>query len=141
MIPDFVDGKILAPGLHLCTFDEVLERFGKGARREHLCRELRELASRAAGCSFLGLIIWGSFPTACADPGDLDLMFITRPGISKESLPPECAQLLESDRSRERFGHDFLSCTDDPVVIGYLSRHLGYDNRTDKEKGMLRLKL
>jgi len=141
MIPDFVDGAILPPGIHSCSWDELVTRFGRSERRRSLCNELRRIVDTAAGCAFLGILLWGSFPTAAENPGDLDLLFITLPGVSKNNVAPECAELLEPERSRERFGHDFLQCSNDPEVLEYLARYLGYDSSIDKQKGVLRLDL
>ncbi len=139
MIPPFVENGILPAGMHLCTFAEVVERFGNNEHRQHLCQQIHIFLERARGCGFVGLIIWGSFPTGEPEPGDLDLMFVTLPGVSKDNVSAACAELLESDKSRERFGHDFLQCTNDADVLEYFTRYLGYDNRIDKQKGVLRL--
>jgi len=141
MIPDFLRGGILPPGVHECSWDELTDRFGRGQCRSKLCTELASLRDRALRCAFVGIIIWGSFPTGHAEPGDLDLLFVTRPGVSRDNVRPECAELLDPERSRERFGHDFLSCTDDPEVLEYFAQNLGYDNRIGKQKGVLRLVL
>jgi hypothetical protein len=136
MIPPFVENEILPAGMHLCTLEEVVDRFGSNERRRQLCGELQCFVDRARDCGFVGLVIWGSFPTGCPEPGDLDLLFVTLPGVSKDNVSRDCAQLLEQEESRDRFGHDFLSCTNDPDVLDYFARYLGYDNRIDKQKGV-----
>jgi len=141
VIPEFLRDGTLPAGVHLCSWQEFSERFGISEHRRRLFAELESLRDRASRCGFVGIIVWGSFPTASAEPGDLDLLFITLPGVSKDNVEPECAELLDSENSRNRFGHDFLNCTNDPEVLEYFSQNLGYDDRLGKQKGVLRLKL
>ena len=137
MIPLFVDGTNLPPGGHHCTWQELEERFCSGLRRTTLCRELRVLLQRARECGFLRVAVGGSFPTAKPDPGDLDLLFITPRGMTSETVPAQCAELLDSANSRDRFGHDFLWCPDEPDVVERLIHGLGHDTRTGIDRGMV----
>src|SRR5271168_2747304 len=141
MIPPFCDGHNLPDGLHEASWGEVLRMFGEGAKRESLCSDLLRLALRAKDCGYLRVLIWGSFVTAKVDPGDLDLMFVVPRGVTKEAVSAECAELLDSANSRQRFGHDFYYCSDDPKVLEYFLSYLGYDNRLGKNRGLLSLDL
>lgn len=138
MIPAF-DGKGRLPGGgHICTWDELVARFGNGERRQTLCRELRTFVDRAKGCGFVLVGIWGSFTTAKADPGDLDLLFVTPRGTTREALSARCAELLMDDAAfKERFGHSAFNCHNEPDIIATMTDWLGRDYRINTEQGML----
>jgi len=141
VIPDFEDGDNLPCGRHRCSWDELVERFGRGDARRWLCRQLRWILERAQRCGYLRVWVGGSFPTSKVAPGDLDLTFITRVGVSKDNVPAECAELLDSSTSRQRFGHDFMFCVEDYELLDSLGDALGFDKRTGKDRGMLELDL
>lgn len=139
MIPPFADGENLPGGEHECAWGELLARFGAGQTRQRLCSDLMRLMLRAKNCGYLKVLIWRSFATSKNDPGDLDLLFVTPRDVSKDNVSAECAELLDSASSRERFGHDFMYCGNDPEVIKYFVRYLGYDYRVGRECGLLSL--
>jgi hypothetical protein len=95
------------------------------------------LLTRARDCGFLRAILGGSFPTAKAEPGDLDLLFVTPRGITKEDVSPNCAELMNGTESKERYGHDFGYCPDEPESVDGLIWSLGYDRKTGEDRGVL----
>lgn len=137
MIPDFVDGLNLPLGGHLCTWSELVGRFGQGTRRQILCEQLRRFLEMARNCGFLHAAIGGSFATAKEEPRDLDLLWIVSPGVNKNTVTPECAELMDPMVSRRKFGHDFLYIPNEPEVVEHLVRSLGYDKSTRTERGMV----
>jgi len=114
MIPEFFDGMNLPPGNHACSWEEIVLKFGVGEQRQRLCRQLRAILEKARNCGFLKVVIWGSFGTAKTNPRDLDLLFVVQRGITKESVPVECAELMNGTASRQKYGHDFMYCPDLP---------------------------
>lgn len=141
MIPDFVDGLNLPPGNHPCSWDELEDRFCYGRRRPLLCGDLRHLLEKGKACGFVGAVIWGSFATGKEEPGDLDLLFIVRRGVTKADVSPECAEIMDPIAGNERYGHDFLYCHDEPETISTLTYSLGIDKITKKDRGTLLLDL
>ena len=141
MIPELLDGAYLPPGGHDCTWEELVERFSMGGERQRLCRELRLLLERAKRCGFLRVAIGGSFPTSKPDPSDLDLLFLTPTGMSKASVSPECAKLMNGTSSKLLYGHDLGYCEDEPETVQRLIHGYGFDWRTGKDRGMLILDL
>ncbi len=137
MIPDFVDGLNLPPGNYACLWEEIVQRFGAGERRLKFCEDLRNILERAKECGFVKIVIWGSFTTAKTNPGDLDLLFVVRRGVTKDSVPPECAELMNGTAAKERWGHDFLYCPDEPETLESLIRGLGIDKITKRDRGVL----
>jgi hypothetical protein len=141
MVPDFVDGANLPPGGHRCSWGEVLDRFGRGPVRQHLCAELRAFLERARDCGFVRVAIGGSFSTLKECPGDLDLLFVVPIGTVPNQLSRECGELLDPAMSRPTFGHDFMFCHDDPETFQTLVFGLGYDTSSGKDRGMLIIEL
>ncbi|MFZ1023296.1 MAG: hypothetical protein WAN87_04095 [Thermoplasmata archaeon] len=85
---------ILAPGVHAATFDEVVELFGRTARRRALALKLGRLVHVARRCGIVREIyVDGSFVTDKADPGDIDIIL----GI--EDLPEQPNSLDVRERT------------------------------------------
>jgi len=141
MIPDFVDGQNLPRGMYECTWEELIERFGKGHRRSQLCNELKALIERARSCDFLKVIVDGSFVTAKETPGDLDILWVVKRGTTKDIVSEDCAKLLDGTGSKQQFGHDMMYCPDEPASVATLADGLGFDLRTGKDRGVIVLTL
>lgn len=105
-IPDFADGLNLPPGVHPCTWEELVTRFCNGMRRQALCERMQRLFQQARDCGFVQVIVGGSFPTAKQEPGDFDIAWIVHPGVNKDAMSPDCLKLVESEKSKDRFGCD-----------------------------------
>jgi hypothetical protein len=146
MLPDFLeDGNLPIDGHpHPCTWREVRERFGNGDHRAELLTKLHRLLKRAKDCRFLKVIIMGSFVTARPNPNDFDLIWLTDEEFEKDRLTSQCRELVESARSRDRFGCDLLNCPENseflPILISY-EKGLGYDKVTKKPRGLVILDL
>lgn len=72
MIPSFDESGSLPPGIHLATWDEIVERYATNERRGQVMGGLRTAVAslHAAGCSRVYLD--GSFVTDKELPGDFD---------------------------------------------------------------------
>ena len=80
MLPPFDEHGHLPPGIHRCTVDDLVERFGTGS--EERVVETKELlrfidAARAAGVS--RLLVNGSYTTGKLIPNDVDGVFLPAP--------------------------------------------------------------
>ncbi len=77
MIPALING-VLPEGTHLCTIEEVAEKFGsfqRSDRRIRLAAKLREFEDQARKSGIVAaIIINGSFVTAKDEPNDIDLI-------------------------------------------------------------------
>jgi len=73
-LPDLGAGGCLPPGLHAASLAELEARFGiLSAVRQQFMGLLREVVGAANAYPTLKrVLVWGSFVTANADPGDLD---------------------------------------------------------------------
>lgn len=72
MLPAFNPDGMLPPGIHSCTWDELVKGLAWSPRRQWLIAGLRlaALALKTAGCKVL--YIDGSFVTQKDEPGDYD---------------------------------------------------------------------
>ena len=97
MIPDFEPSGLLAPGIHLAAWAEIVERFGYNPQRESLLGALRRAldALRTAGC--VAAYLDGSFVTAKKVPGDYDMCWSLQ-GVDPTRLDPV---LLNFDNHRQ----------------------------------------
>ena len=73
MIPDFDELGNLTPGIHVATWDEIVQRFGWTSRRRELLAGLNVALEllREAGCR--RVLVNGSFVTDKDEPGDIDV--------------------------------------------------------------------
>jgi len=146
MIADFVDGLNLENRAHRCTIGEVRERFGTGERVE-LCAALEHLLEKGRGCGFLYALIGGSFATAKPVPKDLDITWFGPPGLNKDNAPCGCADMMDQQTSRDKFGHDFMyiSLNADestwPAQLDHWGVEWGFDFKTKIARGTLLLEL
>jgi hypothetical protein len=140
MIPAYTDGINLPPGGHRCSIEELEARFGQGDRRVSLFRELRGLLKRATDCGFLWAAIGGSFATSKPEPDDLDITWFTAPGVTKDTVRPECHQLMDDARASRELGHNMLYIPldpDDPGKMDTFIMQMGFDLKTRTDRGML----
>lgn len=98
MIPPFDELGRLPPGVHVATWEEIVDRFGSTAWRKRLLAGLREalLSLQAAGCALV--YIDGSFVTAKTIPGDFDACW-ELDDVDPDALDPV---LLDFDNKRAR---------------------------------------
>ena len=91
VIPDFVDiggpWKVLPPGVHNTTLEEVETRFATSVHRKHLFSGFRDgvIALRKAGCR--KIFLDGSFVTEKSVPGDFDVCWDST-GVDPAKLDP-----------------------------------------------------
>lgn len=146
-IPDYDEGGVLPPGVHLCTMDEIKERFARfrtSDRRARLYSQLVEYVGKAGDVSaVLALIIDGSFVTDKAEPGDIDLIAIVSAALLEErSLSPQVYNVLSKRRVKKKFDFDLFVVRDGSEElqkqVEFFSQVRG---RSGAQKGLLRVDL
>ena len=112
MIPDFVDvggpWKVLPPGVHNATLEEVAARFATSGHRKRLFFGFRNgvEALRKAGCR--KILLDGSFITEKPMPGDFDVCW-DHVGVNDKKLDPVFSDFGDRrKKQRERFGGEFF---------------------------------
>lgn len=141
MIPDFVDigslWKVLPPGVHNATLEEVENRFATNDQRKKLFSGLINAvkALRKAGCRKIYLD--GSFITEKPIPGDFDVCWDDI-GIDPTKLDPVFLDFKDKrKKQRERFCGEFFpaNCLADGrhTFLEYFQ----IDKDTEKAKGII----
>jgi hypothetical protein len=112
MIPDLVDiggpWKVLPPGVHDATLEEVETRFASTDHRQRLFAGFKEgvTALHKAGCR--KIFLDGSFITEKPIPGDFDVCWDTQ-GVDPAKLDPVFSDFNDKrKKQRERFHGEFF---------------------------------
>jgi len=85
LIPGFQDDGYLPPGIHVASFEELLEQFGGPSEIRRVQAEsigwLIEIARRAGA---LRLVINGSYTTDVLEPNDVDCVLLVDASFPKD---------------------------------------------------------
>src|SRR5438309_10715227 len=110
LIPGVIDG-VLPDGVHACTLEEVVERFGRSQgsdRRQKLTDALKQYIEdvRSLGVA-AALIIDGSYVTIKAKPNDIDLILVLRENLhSEHELVPAEYNVKSTRMVRRKYAFD-----------------------------------
>lgn len=135
VILDFVDigglWKVLPPGVHDATLEEVEARFASSDHRKRLFAGFKEgvIALRKAGCQ--KIFLDGSFITEKPIPGDFDVCW-DHIGVEDKKLDPVFSDFNDRrKKQRERFRGEFF-----PTHLLADGKHLFLDFfQIDKDTG------
>lgn len=112
MIPDFVDiggpWKVLPPGIHNATLEDVETRFATSDHRKHLFSGFTSgvMALRKAGCK--KIFLDGSFVTEKPIPGDFDVCWDPM-RVDHTKLDPVFLDFSDRrKKQKERFHGEFF---------------------------------
>lgn len=95
MLPAFDDFGNLPPGIHRCSLDELVERFGTGSdERETECSELVHFIEAAKRAGVRRLLVNGSFVTGKLAPNDVDVVILPGHDYPRESPPRDSDELV-----------------------------------------------
>ena len=95
--PSFNDNGDLPPGIHPATLAEVVEHFGQGTpQRRIMARRLESIYSLAVKTGHLArFIVFGSFITNKAVPGDVDVFLLMEDSFDVSQLSGEAALIFD----------------------------------------------
>ena len=134
MIPPFDDRGYLPSGIHECSFDELMARFGRGSPERNV--QIKELQQFIDWCRQSGIsrvIVDGSFVTAKVSPIDVDVVILPRLGQSIDTLRPE------DDDIRWPF-LQILVAVDDDDLVEWATVDFATDRRNYR-KGVVEIRL
>jgi len=95
MLPPFDEYGNLPAGIHRCTVDELVERFGTGSpERVVETQELLLFVDWARRAGLRRLIVNGSFVTATVVPNDVDLIILPGPDYPGDQVSPSNEDIL-----------------------------------------------
>jgi hypothetical protein len=145
MIPDLVDingiWKVLPPGVHDATLQDVEQRFAFNSKRRQLFQGFKKGVDclRKAGCRTVFLD--GSFVTDKPTPGDFDACWEPS-GVDARKLDPV---LLDFSAGRRRqkatYGGEFFPSSANVDGLRTFVEFFQTDRHTGKEKGIIRIRL
>lgn len=133
--------KVLPPGLHDATFEEVRARFTINARRRELFKGLyRAFKSlKLAGCTTI--YIDGSYVTEKYIPGDYDICW-DRTGVDPNKLDPVFLDFKDKRASQKRkYGGEFFPSSAKADVSHTFLEYFQTDKETGMAKGIIRIQL
>lgn len=144
-IPDWIDigapWKVLAPGIHEATFDEVERRFATNPRRKALYDGFRRGCEslESAGCCFV--LLDGSYVTNKPEPGDFDSCWDAS-GVNPEQLDPELLDFTDKRRRQHaRYGGEFFPVSERADGSRTFVEYFKTDKETGKGKGIVLIRL
>jgi hypothetical protein len=103
MIPPLNEHGCLPEGIHDCTMDEAVSRFGvfqTSDRRPQLWAKFTQFIQELTMCDFIeAVLLDGSFVTATPEPNDIDIVLIVASNYDLSTdLPPVVYSLLSHHR-------------------------------------------
>lgn len=144
-IPPFEADGILPPGIHFCTWSELVDRFGINLRRQRLIRGLQLAMEelKAAGCQII--YIDGSFVTNKPRPNDFDACW-DEDGVDRDYLRTYATSLYNFAQQRAeqkaRYGGELFPSNYPASEYG--TQFIDYfqlDTQTNRRKGILAIDL
>ena len=88
MLPPFDVNGNLPPGIHPCSLEEVVSRFGRGSpERQAETAELCEFVQWAREAGVTRLIVDGSYVTDKISPNDVDVVILPGPDYPRQQQP------------------------------------------------------
>lgn len=134
MLPPFDDDGYLPSGIHLCSMDDVIARFGIGSEeREAQTHELLQFIRVARDSGVRRVLINGSFVTGKLAPNDVDIVFLPGPDY------PRGGRSLLDDRYLWPF-LQIIEAADDPDFDEWGTVTFATD-RGDRSKGVVEVLL
>ena len=95
MLPAFDDFGNLPPGIHRCTVEELVARFGSGSdKREAEIGELLRFIEAAKQAGVQRLLVNGSFVTGKLSPNDVDVVFLPDPDYPRQGPKLDSDELV-----------------------------------------------
>ncbi len=145
MIPEFVDiggpWRVLPPGVHAATLDEVEVRFAASAHRKRLFFGFRNgvIALRKAGCN--RILLDGSYVTDKPLPGDFDVCWEPA-GVDSTKLDPVLLDFTDGrKKQKECFHGEFFPANLSADGKHFFLDFFQIDKYTGNAKGIIRIRL
>lgn len=145
MIPNSVDihgvWKVLPPGVHAATMQEIEQRFATNETRRTLFEGFRRAvdALLKAGCK--AIYLDGSFVTDKPEPGDFDGCWDPT-GVDSSRLDPVLLDFsARRKRQKEMFGGEFFPSSAKADAGSVFLEFFQTDTYTGRAKGIIKVRL
>jgi predicted nucleotidyltransferase len=105
-LPEFDSHGDLPEGVHQASLDEVLARFGQGARERQLVTEsLKRIYQLACETGKLErFVIFGSYVTAKPEPNDVDIILVMRDDFTERDYDATVFPMFDHLRVQQQLG-------------------------------------
>ncbi|MFV1967118.1 MAG: hypothetical protein ACC628_16950 [Pirellulaceae bacterium] len=134
MIPEFDEHGYLPPGIHRCSVEELVARFGSGSpERQVETQELLEFIDWARRAGNRRIIVNGSFATARPAPNDIDIVMLPGDDYPRDEEP------WSEQESRWPFLQILVAADDEDLEL-WAREDFGTD-RDQREKGVIEVVL
>jgi hypothetical protein len=152
LIPQLNDG-VLPVGIHPCTFEEIVNvfgRFNRSDKRPRLTERLKQYVFDASNSGIASaVIVDGSYITQKPEPSDVDLILVLRADFDlAQELRPFEYNIQSKRMVRRLYGFDVLPARDgsvayDRYVSDFSRVRLDDPEQTTNQryKGLLRIEL
>ena len=95
MLPPFDDFGNLPPGIHACSVEDLIGRFGSGSEeRQAQINELLQFIEAAKTAGVRRLMVNCSFVTGKLAPNDVDVVFLPGPDYPRNSPELDADELV-----------------------------------------------
>jgi hypothetical protein len=140
-LPPFEPDGDLPEGLHQAHLTEFFARFGSGTpQRERVAARLRQAFDLVRPLEIISrVIIWGSFVTAKLDPGDVDILWVTRLTFGRSQLPVQVDVLFDPVFAKRLYGIDILSIPEGSAYLSMLLEGLSV-TRAFTKRGLVEVR-
>lgn len=145
MIPNFIDiggpWKVLPPGMHEATMDEIKIRYTITGHRLHLFTGLEQGvdALYSAGCT--NILLDGSYVTEKSIPKDYDVCWDPN-GVDTKKLDPVFFDFSNNRRDQKnKYYGEYFPINAKANNKNFFSDFFQIDKHTGKLKGIIKMKL
>lgn len=144
-IPDLVDvgapWKVLPPGIHEASLDQVAERFAIGDRRAILFDGLLRGCERLKNAGCRALYLDGSFVSDKPEPGDFDACWDPA-GVDAGTLDPVFLDFDDGRKNQKaRFGGEFFPSRAKADGSRTFVEYFSTEKTTGARKGLVLVRL
>jgi hypothetical protein len=123
VLPLFDERGYLPPGIHRCSLDDLLARFGSGSpEREVESQELIDFINWARKAGIQRVIVNGSYVTEKMVPNDVDIVALPGPDYPRGEVP--CTE----QESRWPF-LQILIAADESDLVQWATQDFGTDRK------------
>jgi hypothetical protein len=145
VIPAFIDigasWKVLPPGVHDATLQEVQKRFAINEGRERLFSGLFEACRSLAAAGCTTIYLDGSYVTSKPDPGDYDACWDPI-GVDIARLDPILRDFSDQRRrQKDRYSGELFPSSARADRTHPFTDYFQFDKETGKKKGIIRVHL
>jgi hypothetical protein len=143
-LPGYNETGDLPEGVHLATLQEVVERFGGGAKqRRAVTNRLETIHRLAIATGFLDrMLVFGSYVSDKPYPNDVDVVLVMNNDFRIEDCPADCAVLFDHAQADNELGASIFWMRPDllfgETMDGFVS--FWQSNRDGSRRGIVEIK-